>query len=40
MTSAILIIVILGALDAMLYIACVELEKEKKNERGNRKTDR
>lgn len=34
MTSAIIILILLGVLDVMLYIACVELEKERnENER-------
>ena len=39
MTAAIVILIILGALDAMLYIACVELEKEDRNERSNSEAD-
>ena len=39
MTSAIVILIILGVLDAMLYIACVELEKEDRDERSNSEND-
>lgn len=42
MISAIIIIVLLGLMDAMLFLACFELEKqqEERDERGNRKTDK
>lgn len=33
MISAILIIFILGALDVMLFVACVEMEKEEEERR-------
>lgn len=40
MMTAILIIVLLGALDAMLVLACMELEKEIDDERSNSKADK
>ena len=40
MISAILIIVLLGVLDAMLVLACMELEKEIDDERNDSKVDR
>lgn len=45
MATAIFIIVVLGILDAMLFLACFELEKryeiwEEENERSNRKADK
>lgn len=41
MISAIVILIVLGVLDTMLYIACVELEKERdEHERSNSKADR
>lgn len=33
MTAAIIILVLLGVLDAMLFLACVELEKERDERR-------
>ena len=32
MTAAIIILVLLGLFDLMLFIACVELEKERKDD--------
>ena len=42
MISAIIIIVLLGLLDTMLYLACMELEKYKEidDERSDNKADK
>ena len=39
MISAIIIIVLLGLLDLMLYVACVELEKDRRIERNDNGND-
>ena len=39
MISAIIIIVLLGLLDLMLYVACVELEKDRKVTRNDNSND-
>ena len=42
MAAAIIILIILGLMDLMLFVACFELEKqqEERDERSNNKTDK
>lgn len=39
MTAAIIILILLGLLDVMLYVACVELEREQEERRRHGKMD-
>lgn len=39
MISAIIILVLLGLLDLMLFVACVELEKDRRIERNDNGND-
>ena len=40
MISAIIILIILGLMDLMLFLACVELEKEREIDEERRKNER